>query len=120
MSFESIVAKAQKAVRRVTGKRVTYTQNSNSVVIKKAAIGSKLHRVDDLVEGTAIRVISRDYLIAVSELRINNVLIEPQRGDEITDGTAIFRVIPAVDDEPCWEYSDTGRSTYRIHTAQSN
>lgn len=119
MPVHQAISTALKTIRRVTGGRVTYQRGNQSVKLT-AAVGEKLHRVDDLLEGTAIRTRSRDYLIGVGELKLNHTLITPQRGDKIVDGVNTYEVTNIVDGEPAWVYSDTGQSTYRIHTVKDN
>ena len=65
----------------------------------------------------------RDYLIPISEFKINGVLSEPQENDWIeetfTNPTRVkqFR-LAAPDNEPVWRYSDIQKTCYRIHTKE--
>jgi hypothetical protein len=119
MTMHNAISTALRTVRRVAGGKVTFKRGSQSVELT-AAVGSKLHRDDDLVEGTSVRIVTRDYLIGVAELKLDYQLVEPQEGDLIIDGSNQYKVVSAVEGEPCWSYSDTAQSTYRIHTIRDN
>jgi len=61
---------------------------------------------------------SRDFLIRVADL-VLEAAATPARGDRIAElvgaKTLVFEVM-APGDAPCWQYSDPGRLTFRVHT----
>jgi hypothetical protein len=85
-----------------------------------ATIGQTVFQIDDGA-GAMLRVESRDYLIAATDLALGGSLALPQRGDRIreTQGTQVFVYeVMAPGDEPHWRWSDPYRKTLRIHTKQ--
>lgn len=81
-----------------------------------ATVGRTLAERTTDTHGIVLTVGIRDYLIAAIDYRINGQRTEPQRGDLIieSDGVA-FEVLPP-SGEPPYRWTDTGRTTYRIHT----
>jgi hypothetical protein len=111
----------QQAADWLTGMRqahlsrmVTYSRGGESVQIA-ATVGSTTFEVDD---GTVMqRWESRDYLVKAADLVLAGEPIQPQRGDRIVDGSAVYEVLaPAGQD--CWRKSDPYGITLRIHTKQ--
>ena len=95
---------------------VTYKRGNTELTGISAVIGETPFRISD-VEGFQTRVISQDFLIAVSDL---SSLGDPEAGDKIietaADGTIREFEVAAPGGEPEWRWSDTYRTTYRIHT----
>ena len=62
----------------------------------------------------------RDYLITAAQLILNGSVVEPAVGDRITEtvgGTSMaFEAMRPDTGEPCWRYSDPGRTLLRVHT----
>lgn len=82
-----------------------------------ATVGRTLFAI--AIAGTALteRVVSRDYLIAASDLAAFGV---PQRGDQVVeiapDGARHVHEVLAPGRDPHWRWADPNRSCYRIHT----
>lgn len=75
----------------------------------------------DVVESTGLMrsLQSRDYLISVSDLKLDDAAIEPAIGDRIEeavgDSIHVYECM-GFGGQPAWRYSDPIRNTYRIHT----
>jgi len=101
---------------------VTYERGESSVEMP-ATVGQTVFRLDDGY-GATIRHVSRDFLIAVSDLVIEGAPVGPQRGDRIRETTGGITYVHEVmgpgssGGEPDWRYSDSFRGTFRIHTKQ--
>jgi len=92
---------------------VIYRRSKSSVEIQ-ATIGKTLFKIQDEY-GRIVHYESRDYLISSAELIIKDAVTLPQKGDEIIENGFVYEVM-APTNEPEWRYSDTYRSTLRIHT----
>ena len=46
------------------------------------------------------------------------VSVTPQRGDTITAGSTVFRVMPFGPNDQIWQYHDRDRLYLRIHTKE--
>lgn len=102
----ALKANASDSVRIVRG------PHSTPVV---ATIG-RTHAERTTEDGIVLSTRIRAYLIAAAEYRFAGQLTEPQRGDLIVEADgATFEVLPP-SGEPPFRWSDTGRTTYRIHT----
>jgi hypothetical protein len=69
--------------------------------------------------GLITRFESRDYLIDVADLLLDDLASEPQVGDRIIEGPVGRRQgLPGRPDPrpPCWEYADAYRNKFRVHT----
>ena len=99
---------------------VIYERGNDSVDLPATAGQTDFNLTDDY--GAAIRYVSRDFLITVTDLVINGSVTEPKRGDRIRetvgDVTYVHEVMGPGAFEPDWRYSDPHRTTYRIHTKQ--
>lgn len=117
-AFQSAIAAAIRTNRSIAGVPVTYSRTAGSVVLTVTPGRSESEATDD--QGSATRVRSRDYLIDAATLVIGGSAVEPRPGDRITEGsTTAGGSVYEVDNmpgEPCWRWSDTGRTTYRVHT----
>lgn len=95
---------------------VTYRRGANLVTVP-ATIGRTANELADGY-GAVHEVLYRDYIVSVSDLVLNSVETQPQRGDlieEVVGGvTHVYRVQPAEDGE-CWRWSDPYHRQYRIH-----
>ncbi len=61
---------------------------------------------------------SKDFLITAAAYTIDGTVVEPERGDQITDHLGnVFRVL-GDNDLPPFSYADTFRLKLRIHTKQ--
>lgn len=93
---------------------VTYLRGASAVTVR-ATVGKT--GFDQATEdGLTVRLQTRDYLINVDELSIDDIPAEPMAGDRILecDGQ-VFEVMPSAGEGP-WRYSDLYRRVYRIHT----
>jgi|694.fasta_scaffold04174_29 hypothetical protein len=116
-ALESAVIAAHKAARSIHGVSITYTRGASSVTISRAVPGRSVHDVTQ--DGSVIEQIkSRDYILLASELKIGGVVITPQRGDQITEGAKIYKVL-SVGGEAAWRYQDQTMQTLRIHTKET-
>jgi hypothetical protein len=84
-------------------------RRGGSLVPVTATIGRKVFRLTDSY-GAPLRIETRDYLIGAEQLTD-----EPQVGDVIEEGGQAYEVT-SPGGEPCWEWSDSFRRTYRVHT----
>lgn len=96
---------------------VTYTRGSRAIGSGlKATYGSTAFEEDSTAG--VIRWEAKDFIFTAAHLTLASVVIEPERGDIITDhnGNA-FRVL-GQDGEPCFKYMDGSRLMVRVHTKQ--
>lgn len=117
MSVARALAVAAKTLRRLKGVSVTYRRGSQS----QALTATPATTILDLpqTDGSLLRVESRDFVITAADLELDNVAVEPARGDTIeeTVGTKVLKY--KVLDMPGtsgWRWSDEHRVSYRIHT----
>ncbi len=94
---------------------VTYQRGAWSVTVS-ATLGKSEFEVDDGA-GATIRVESRDYLIAATDLVLDDVVVLPVKGDLIVDQELTCEVL-SPDGQSHWRYTDPYRRTLRIHTKQ--
>lgn len=74
-----------------------------------AVIGKSFFKVDD-VNGISTHTRSIDFIIDALELGQ-----EPVKGDAILRNGILYEVYEP-NNEPCWRYSGSNHTTYRIHT----
>lgn len=112
--LEQSQAWLQAMNRKFRGKAVIYLRGATQLEIT-ATVGRTVFTVDNGY-GLFERVESRDYLVGVEELAGFGI---PLRGDRVRealgDSIHVFEVL-APGNEPCFRYSDPGKTTYRIHT----
>jgi hypothetical protein len=110
--------------RKFLTQLVTYLRQDQTQAFSlqvPAAIGQTTFQTDDGA-GALIEAQSRDYLICVQDLSLDDgTIIIPRRGDQIVETVAgqeqIYEV-SAPGAEPAWRYSDPYHRTYRVHTKQ--
>lgn len=99
-------------------KLVTYIRDTEEIQIA-ATVGQSEHRTDDLMGGE-LTAVTRDFLVSVDDLAINGTKVKPQRGDEIVetigDWLYTHEVMSVRGPDNAWQYADSARTTYRIHT----
>jgi hypothetical protein len=103
---------------------VTYGRGTDSVVVR-AQIGSTTFESMGAGGGGPIaEVVSRDYLIRAADLILAGNVIEPERGDKITevlpDGTTIVCEVLIHGNEPAWRWADNYKISLRIHTKETS
>ena len=118
MTMASDITNALASVRSSYGATATYFRDANSVSVA-VAVGSQDFEHDD-GDGFMQTIEMRDYLIAAADLIISGSVIEPIPGDQIKEvngeTTFVYEVASPYEGRPCFDYSDPGRSTLRIHT----
>tara|TARA_R110002095_G_scaffold11871_1_gene16343 strand:- start:932 stop:1327 length:396 start_codon:yes stop_codon:yes gene_type:complete len=119
--IENVLAVGLQAGLSLTATSLTYTSiaDSENPIDLMGTQGKKLFKIQE--PGNPIIVVeSVDFLIFVSDLVLDGILIKPQRNDEIARirGTKklIYKVLPMGREIPFFEYSDTGQTVFRIHT----
>ena len=119
--FETALAVGLKAGLKMSRVSLTYTSISDSEnpIPLKGTQGKKLFKIQKPGE-PVVYVESVDFLILVADLVIDDTLTTPQRGDEISrvqDGEKFtYKVLPMGKELPFFQYSDTGKTVFRIHT----
>lgn len=96
---------------------VLYVRAASSATVK-ATIGRQIFEVDD-GNGLFTRIETRDYLILVADLILDDVPLTPAVGDRILEGdqgTAVVYEVISPAGLPHWQWSDPARLTYRVHT----
>lgn len=107
-------------LRANVAQTVTYSRGPRSVSLS-ATLGSTAFRIGDPLGGTRIERTDRDFLIAVADLILGGLTVLPERGDEVrvtrADGATVdvYEVL-APGGEPVFRWSDSHRTTIRIHT----
>jgi hypothetical protein len=103
------------------GTPVVYRSGPLSIAVT-AIVGDTSNQVDNM-DGVTVRTHTRDYLVDAVDLvdlaGPDPVIIEPRRGDTITDHESnpaqVYEVLPMAG-EPCWRWSDRAQKRRRIHT----
>src|SRR4051794_37527237 len=116
-----LLAKASSWLEKTRAKHasqeVVYVRADSSTTLR-ATIGRSEFEMDE-GNGLVTRVESRDYLILVDDLVLDDQPAEPQPGDRIVEGDlsdgVVYEVMAPVG-QHCWRYSDPYRQTYRVHT----
>jgi hypothetical protein len=99
---------------------VTYSRGGSSASIPATSARS-LWELADAGDG-AMRAESRDYMIRVSDLRLNGVAITPAAGDRITESAGSATIVSevmspdGVGGEPPWRWTNEYQHAFRIHT----
>jgi hypothetical protein len=116
VSFRDALKGALAVVRDTAGAPVTYARGETSIDDIAAGVGaSRIEQTD--AHGIVTSFESRDYLIGVCDLE---ELGEPAAGDLITEpGIGVFQVLQ-ITGAPCFQYSDPGRTQFRIHTKRAS
>ena len=69
-------------------------------------------------DGVTVRTNIADFLIHASDYKINGVVVEPKRGDEIDYGGKTYQAVPIAGNE-VWRYAENvNRTRIRIHTKE--
>jgi len=89
-----------------------YVRRNGEQIPVNVTLGRTLFRAEDQY-GVTVRIESRDFLIAASEL--SN---EPERGDSIVYNGFRYEVL-APNGEPVWRWSGAYHWTRRIHTKET-
>jgi hypothetical protein len=96
---------------------VVYQRGESSIEVR-ASLGRSEGEQEE-GNGLITRFESRDYLIDVADLLLDDVLSEPLAGDRIIEGPLeegkVYQVAP-IPGRPVWEYADAYRNKFRIHT----
>jgi hypothetical protein len=96
---------------------IVYTSGPVAIDLR-ATVGDTAVEVETM-DGLTVRTHTRDYLVDAVDLvdlaGPSPVIIEPRRGDTITDDGQLYEVLPMAG-EPCWRWSDRAHKRRRIHT----
>lgn len=116
--FSNIVAAGLEMGQSVRAEAVTYrTANGDEATVQ--ASPRKPRSSNKMIRAEALDAGLMDWVIAVTALKINGVLWEPRRGDQIDwqkgENVLTFDVLPQ-DGESHFEPRDSGRSQWRIHS----
>jgi hypothetical protein len=113
-AFENAITAGLKMSRRVAGVSVTVTRGVTTITVDKAIQGQTQKR--PLQENSETTVDSADWFISVAEYTLGT----PAVGDIITrviDGTSYVYTVETPDyGMQCWDWSDTAKTQYRIHS----
>jgi len=119
MAFSDLISGALATLRGVAGVTVTYTRGVHSVDVTATLGASRIEMTSG--DGSFTVVPARDYMIAVEDLILNSVAVTPSPGDTIEEDcegkTYVYRVMD-LGSEQCYQFSDFGRTQFRIHTKQ--
>lgn len=119
--IDTDLASAFTAVRRVHGRSVRYVREASGVDLELIPRGpprfARLTATQAVVDWCGW-----DWLIPADELVLDDAEATPQPGDQLIEtlasgATRLHEVMPA-GEEPCWRWSDPGRSVRRVHTKE--
>ncbi len=117
MSIQDTICAAHRSAQAAVGCTITYSRGLVSVPLD-ARIGDTQFETDAEF-GPAIETESRDYLIEVADLILDDAVTLPVSGDQIretVDSTTFVYEVSAFGNEPCFRYSDDFHQLLRIHT----
>ena len=77
--------------------------------------GSTTYEVED-GSGNVVTARQTDWMVKVADYQFDDVAEEPKRGDTITSDGITYKVVRLGD--RVFEYADSGRTWYRIHTIE--
>jgi len=119
--FDCIISEALGTLSEVAGVQIKYARGSNFVYLTAIPGRSNLSVQNDDQTSTWFR--TRDYIVEVCDLVLNEVPVLPQRGDVITETVGnklmTFKVGRPDGGDQHYQFSDTGRRRIRIHTTQT-
>lgn len=113
--FHTQIANALEAIRQVTSIDVVYEREGVQIDGLKATPGKSSFDSTD-ASGVQILSESKDFIFAATDLQVDEEEFIPERGDRIIEGDFTYEVMTPLGSEDCWKYSDSQRSTIRIHT----
>ena len=101
------------------GETVTYYRGERAISIE-ATIGQTTFDQIETTGEIRSQMKAVDFMIRPADLSFNGLAAEPQKGDQIKRSTGeVFDVMTASGVAP-WEWSDSRKSLYRIHTVRRN
>ena len=118
MSVESAISRALKTARNLRGISVVYHCGDNEINLTKVGRGSWIFKFQD-EHGTTKRIETRDFLIEVAQLLVDDEPIEPVIGHRIDvtvgETTETFELV-SPNNEGCSRFSDNTKTQIRVHT----
>jgi hypothetical protein len=108
--------------RAAAGVPVIYSREGFPDLPLTAVVGQPLPEVSIPGVGTGnslpvrVEATHRDFLITAAALTLGGNAVEPKVGDRIADAAGQKWECCRRGTEPAWRYSDTERTTFRIHT----
>lgn len=80
-------------------------------------VGKTMADVEGM-NGVTVRTNIADFLITAADYKINGIVVEPKRGDEIDYGGKTYRAMPIAGGE-VWRYAENvNRTVLRIHAKE--
>lgn len=107
------ISDAMKYLNQVAGEEITYYRGSDFVKLRAVEGRSQFQSVDP--NGAVVDFSTTDFLIASSDLVLNDVVTTPVDGDYIMKDTATYR-IRRQGSAQAYSYSDAAHERMRIHT----
>jgi hypothetical protein len=104
-----------RALNRHHAVEVTYSHDGDETPEFMARRSDRSYSTVGLKMRSDQMVMMRDYVIQVSDLRLNNAAVTPRTGDRITEGTEAFEVSPISDTQPAAELLP-GDFEWLVHT----
>lgn len=98
---------------------VEYSDGDDSVEVLATVGRTEFEQTDEY--GLVHRLESRDFLITAADLVLKGAAVTPRTGArirEVQSGDAVIYEVLATGPLPPFQYSDSQRITYRIHTKQ--
>lgn len=118
MSVETAITRALKTARKLRGISVKYLRGNEEIDLTNVGRGSWIFRFQDELRTTK-RLETRDYLIEVAQLVIDDEPIDPVIGDRIEETVCetkqTYEVV-SPNNEGCSRFSDNTRTQIRVHT----
>ena len=118
-AFERALAVGCKGGLKINQAALAYTRAGSDAVTLTGSQGKKLFKIQEPGK-PVVYVESVDFLILAADLVIDDAATEPLIYDEISrvigSEKRIYKVLPMGREIPIFEYSDTGKTLFRIHT----
>lgn len=117
--LEDVLAVGLQAGLSLSATSLTYTREGFLPEAIDGTQGKRTFKIQEPGQPT-IYVKSVDFLIQVADLKINGALTKPVEGDEIArvigSTRYVYKVLPPSRETPFFDYSDPGKTVFRIHT----
>jgi len=116
VAFDDDITDALSDLRSEAGRTVTVRRGATEIAI--TAVPGTTRSSIETDQGARLEMTVRDFVVRAEDYDFGDGPVLPRPGDEIDDLTETFEVSALADSIPCWEWSDRGHTSLRIHTTE--